>query len=218
MSRKELKDKAKKSLKDNLGNAIGIFLVYYLFSSLVLTLATEIFNEENLLAELVSGLALSSIAFGLFSFYLKLSRNETVSISELFSKTNLFWSYICISFMVGLFTTLWTLLFIIPGIIAAISYSLVYYIKLDNNELTTLECINKSKEMMNGHKMDYFILQLSYLGWSILLIIILVALAYLFSTIPTIAIILFMPLAALLNAYVYTTNCNFYNYLKENNN
>ena len=63
-------------------------------------------------------------------------------------KANMFLDYIGISSVVGLFTLLWSLLFIIPGIIAVISYSLAYYIKLDNLELEVVDVIRKTKEMM----------------------------------------------------------------------
>lgn len=71
----------------------------------------------------------------------------------------------------SLYIALWTLLFIIPGIVKSISYSMAVFIANDHKELTATECIDKSKEMMNGHKMEYFSLVLSYLGWLILCVL-----------------------------------------------
>ena len=57
---------------------------------------------------------------------------------------------------------------IIPGIIKGIAYSQAMYILAENPEIGGREAISKSQEMMRGHKMEYFILLLSFIGWSIL--------------------------------------------------
>ena len=66
-----------------------------------------------------------------------------------------------------LYTFLWTLLFIIPGIVKAYSYSMAYYIKADNPAYTATEAIEVSQRMMRGHKLELFILDLSFIGWYI---------------------------------------------------
>ena len=66
------------------------------------------------------------------------------------------------------FIFLWSMLFIIPGIIAAIRYSQSFFILADEPELSALDCIRKSKYMMFGIKGSYFVLQLSFIGWIIL--------------------------------------------------
>ena len=66
---------------------------------------------------------------------------------------------------------LWTLLLIIPGIIKSFSYSMTYFILNDHPEYTANQAITESRHMMNGHKMDYFLLCLSFLGWFILSIL-----------------------------------------------
>jgi uncharacterized membrane protein len=65
-----------------------------------------------------------------------------------------------------LYVALWSLLFIIPGIIKRYSYALTYYIRFDNPELTGKECIELSMEMMEGHKMDLFLLHITFVGLS----------------------------------------------------
>jgi uncharacterized membrane protein len=74
------------------------------------------------------------------------------------------------TFMVGLFTFLWSLLFIIPGIIKAYSYGLTLYIIAEDPEIRVMDAITKSREMMNGYKMKRFLLDLSFIGWGILCI------------------------------------------------
>lgn len=73
-----------------------------------------------------------------------------------------------ISFMKALYTFLWTLLFIIPGIVKSYAYAMTYYIAADNPELSSEECIHQSRMMMKGHKGKLFLLDLSYIGWLIL--------------------------------------------------
>lgn len=63
---------------------------------------------------------------------------------------------------------LWSLLLIIPGIIKSYSYILVPYLMHDNPELTCREALNRSEAMMKGHRMDMFLLDMSFLGWIIL--------------------------------------------------
>ena len=69
-----------------------------------------------------------------------------------------------------LFTFLWTLLFIIPGIIKAFSYAMSPYILEENPELSANEAIDRSRAMMKGHKFDLFWLYLSFIGWGFLCI------------------------------------------------
>jgi uncharacterized membrane protein len=69
---------------------------------------------------------------------------------------------------VGLFTFLWSLLFVIPGIVKTYAYSMSMYILAENKGKPALECINESKAMTNGHKMDLFVLNLSFIGWMML--------------------------------------------------
>ena len=64
-----------------------------------------------------------------------------------------------------LFISLWTMLFIIPGIVKGFSYALTYYVKCDNPEMSANEAITESRRLMDGNKMRLFLLQLSFIGW-----------------------------------------------------
>lgn len=66
------------------------------------------------------------------------------------------------------FVMLWSLLFVIPGIIKAISYSMAFFIKAENPDISPSDAIKESMRMMNGHKWEYFCLQLSFIGWYII--------------------------------------------------
>ena len=66
------------------------------------------------------------------------------------------------------FLVLWTMLFIVPGIIKAYSYKLVPYLLSEDPTLSPTDAITRSREMMNGNKWNAFVLDLSFLGWHIL--------------------------------------------------
>ena len=70
--------------------------------------------------------------------------------------------------LVFVYTLLWTLLLVIPGIIKAYSYSMTFYILRENPEMTAGDAITASQKMMDGHNMDLFLLSLSFIGWAIL--------------------------------------------------
>ena len=70
--------------------------------------------------------------------------------------------------LTGIFTFLWSLLFIIPGIIKSLAYAMTPYIIAENPEIDAMKAIDMSQEMMKGHKMELFFLHLSFIGWYIL--------------------------------------------------
>lgn len=88
--------------------------------------------------------------------------------SDLFSQFDRFGQGFAQLFLRGLYTFLWGLLLIIPGIIKSLSYAMTPYIMAENPDLTASEAIARSKQMMDGHKGDLFILHLTFIGWDIL--------------------------------------------------
>jgi uncharacterized membrane protein len=122
---------------------------------------------KNLMS-IVSLIIGGPIYFGVAAYFLKLSRNEPAEFSELFSGFSLFKTNFILNLLTMIFTLLWALLLIVPGIIAGISYSMAYFIVNDNPDISGLEAIRRSKEMMYGHKMRFFNMWLSFLGWFLL--------------------------------------------------
>lgn len=125
-------------------------------------------NPFKGLMSVVSLIIGGPIYFGVAAFFLKLARREPAEFTDLFSGFSLFKTNFIMNLLIIIFTVLWTLLLIVPGIIAAIKYSMAYYIVNDNPEIGAMEAINRSKEMMYGHKMRFFEMWLSFLGWFIL--------------------------------------------------
>ena len=81
-----------------------------------------------------------------------------------------YWHKVWGMFLMSVFIFLWSLLFVIPGIIKAFSYAMTPYILEEHPELTANEAIDHSRAMMKGHKFDLFWLYLSFIGWGILCI------------------------------------------------
>lgn len=123
----------------------------------------------NYAMSLVLGLAMYPLMIGLNGWYKK-SIYQKTSLGEIFApyKPQFLWSNIGTGFLMNLYIFLWSLLFIIPGIIKAYSYSQTFYIKAENPNIPASRAIELSKIMMEGHKGQLFYLHLSFIGWSIL--------------------------------------------------
>lgn len=108
------------------------------------------------------------LQLGYAQFLLKQHDGKEVQFNDLFSQFDRFGAGFSQYFLRELYTALWGLLFIIPGIIKSLSYSMTPFIMADNPKLTASEAIDASKELMEGHKMDLFILGLTFFGWNLL--------------------------------------------------
>ena len=157
---------ARKSLKDKWGLAIGTFVVYMLIIGAIQT-TTEFFPLVGLLLLAISG----PMVLGIAIFSINISRNQDARLEQIFQGFNNFNTSLGAYLLMLLFTFLWTLLLIIPGIIAVLSYSMTFYILADDNSIGAMEAIDKSKKMMDGYKWKYFCLGLRFIGWSLLCIL-----------------------------------------------
>lgn len=97
-----------------------------------------------------------------------LEREREPEIGELFTYFKNWKTIAVTGILRGLYTFLWSLLFVIPGIIVSYNYAMVPYILTENPELPAREALARSKEMMLGNRWRLFCLQCSFLGWSIL--------------------------------------------------
>lgn len=109
-----------------------------------------------------------AMTLGYYQFFQNLVRNEEAEVNTLFIHKEKLWHGFCINFLQGLYIILWTLCFIIPGIMASYSYSMAHFIANDHPEMTASEVLTASKEMMQGHRWRLFCLEISFIGWAIL--------------------------------------------------
>lgn len=94
-------------------------------------------------------------------------KNDTGCYNFAFGSGNLK-GIVSTMFLRGLYTFLWTLLFIIPGIVKSYAYRMVPYILADNPTMGADNAITLSRKMMDGNKFELFVMELSFLGWYLL--------------------------------------------------
>lgn len=118
--------------------------------------------------DLVMQLLSTVLSTGFTIYCLCVSRRIAAGYANLLDGFGIFLRVIWMRILVGLFTALWTLLFVIPGLIAAYGYRQAVYLMLDHPDWSCLRCIRESKALMRGHKWELFVLDLSFLGWALL--------------------------------------------------
>lgn len=108
------------------------------------------------------------VTVGYARFNLDLADGEEGTLQALFRYFPQWKTMLAAGLLQTLYVVLWTLLFIIPGIIASYRYAMTSYILAENPEMSASEAIDRSKELMAGNKWRLFCLQLSFIGWGIL--------------------------------------------------
>lgn len=108
------------------------------------------------------------VQLGYSKFLLKMHDGEEADVKDLFSQFDRFGDGFLLSLLRGLFIALWTLLLIVPGIVKTYSYSMAHFIMAENPGMTPTEAITASKQLMDGHKLELFLLDLSFIGWALL--------------------------------------------------
>lgn len=112
-----------------------------------------------------------ALALGSALFFLRFTRREPAEINDIFApfaRMNSFLYAAGTQLLISLLVFLWSLLFIIPGIVAACSYALSLYILADEPDLTPIEVLRKSRTLMKGHRLEYFWLTCRFTGWGFL--------------------------------------------------
>ena len=106
---------------------------------------------------------------GLNKYYIDLvAENRQGEVSVIFSRFDIFFKALGLNLFMWLFIWLWSLMLIVPGILAAYRYRLAPYLMAENPNLGIREAVNMSKELMAGHEWRLFCLDLSFIGWRIL--------------------------------------------------
>ncbi|WP_348636358.1 DUF975 family protein, partial [Lactobacillus kefiranofaciens] len=187
-TRRELKNNAKLALRGNWGWAVLMCLINMIIVAILSGGGHRVdqiymdYEGTNFYMQLLSPLGTilawigDFIALSLVISFLKLRDNDKlekpyVSAFSVFTENR--FGPECINFvMTSIFTFLWTLLLIIPGIIKSYSYAMTPYIVKDmvasGKQVGATDGINASRELMNGHKMDLFVFDLSFIGWFLL--------------------------------------------------
>ena len=190
MTSSELRAIARRNLEGTWGISVGVALVAALLGGLIVGTGSNInfnFNEDTVrnlppifwtvllplvsvagLLGIVSFILGGTVELGYARFLLKQHDKRELQFSDLFSQFDRFGTGFAQKFLRTLFIVLWSLLFIIPGIVKGLSYAMTPFILEEHPEMTASQAIKASMQLMDGHKMDLFILGLSFIGWSLL--------------------------------------------------
>lgn len=155
--RSEIKSIAKQRLAANRGNAV---LIYLVTGVIMVGAGTIIPGLGALLA--------TPITVGMMFAFLKIWRDGDGQVNDIFSKLSDYGRMLGGILWMELWIFIWSLLFVIPGLIKALAYSLTPLILVDCPNVPATEAIRLSMRITNGHKGKIFVFYLSYIGWGIL--------------------------------------------------
>lgn len=108
------------------------------------------------------------LAAGYVLYHQGVRRGEEMPISSLFDGFGFVGKIVLLNLVMTVFIALWSMLFIIPGIIAGYRYRFALYNLCENPELGVMDALNMSKAQTKGYKLDLFVLDLTFIGWSLL--------------------------------------------------
>lgn len=192
MNRVEIKNKAKEMIRDNkwflwkpvliIGLAVAIIegIAFGLDSALGLTqtTTTEVLGVKttstsagviSMIVGVFTGLASAAFYVGYAKYVLSFVRGKKLELKDIIDFMKKYWVVaFLVSLITGLIIVCGTILLVIPGIIAAIGLMFYQEVCADNPEMKAMDIVKKSWEMTKGHKMDLFVMGLSFIGWSML--------------------------------------------------
>lgn len=187
MTNEELMDAAKASLNGKwmtVAIATVIFLIIIYGSSILW----------------FGGFIIGPMIFGYTVYISNIVNKESIAYEQLFKGFHNYVKTFLLELLIVVFTYLWMLLLIVPGIIAELRYSMSFLIMKDNPEMSAMEALNASCEMMDGHKMELFCLECRFIGWGFLCLLTL-GIGFLF-----------------VGPYIQASKTLFYQQLRDNNN
>jgi uncharacterized membrane protein len=118
--------------------------------------------------QVVEVLITGPLMLGFFAFFLKIARRSQAKAIMVFEGIAFFGKALSTYLLMTVFILLWTLLLVIPGVIAIYSYSMTFFILADDPSVKPMEALRRSKEMMRGKKWKFFFLQCRFIGWYLL--------------------------------------------------
>lgn len=192
------------------------------------------FILKNFLSPIIEPLGviiLWPLLAGMLTFFLGVSRSEEkgfVTLFYMFRSPNKFFKSLAISFLVQLGTAIGCIFLVFPGLWFAYTFSQSINIFIDNNEIGVIEAMKESARIMKGEKWNLFKLQISFIGWWILLFVVAIIVAMVIGlslssnlfapvVIATSTIVIMIIGMTWLFPYFITTILTFYNFVKSQN-
>lgn len=158
-TRPEIKETAKANMKQNQGQCVAVLLILSVITVVLVTVA----------AGVGAMLLVPVISIAANGYFVRTYRGFRDTVSDWFSDMfNNFGRRLGGYYWMSLFIYLWSMLFMIPGIVKGIAYSLTPYILADCPNVKARDALKLSMRMTQGYKADIFVTMLSFLGWLIL--------------------------------------------------
>lgn len=152
--------------------AVAGTILYLLLAAIPVIILSALFENADgsppAISSIYSLLVSGPIILGYAMFAISIFRKRETSPAEVFYGFERFGKAFGLYIVMSVFVFLWTLLLVIPGIIAVFRYSMSFYIMADNPNVGIMEALNESKRMMRGNKWKFFCLNLSFIGWAFL--------------------------------------------------
>lgn len=168
------KNRALSALENKWGNFVLITFVYGFIIGITQILSGDKDSPAILhLIGIVLAILLLPLTWGYQTLFLGAVRGGEATAKDMFEGYNkeLFSRVLTTTLLYYVYVFLWSLLLLIPGCIKAYSYAMTPYILKDNPEMKNNAAIEESMRMMDGHKLELFLLDLSFIGWAILSIL-----------------------------------------------
>lgn len=161
MNRAELKRRSREQLGNHIFNNTWLMSVV---GVLILSAIQSCASSVPVLPLFLIG----PLGVGMVIFFKNIVRSSSVRIESLFQGfMKDFKGSLLLGLMSSVFVALWSLLFVIPGIVKGYAYSMAYYLKSEHEDWDWRKCLDESTKLTNGHKFDLFVLDLSFIGWYI---------------------------------------------------
>lgn len=188
-TREELKQNAKNTLRDKYWTILGVSVLASILQGSFFTIITELVNPTHTYLTVLGNYAIDvnglirlwiiitiiswlysiflghTILIGAYKYFI-LSIKENPSTSTLFDffKTS-YWNIVKVTFFYQIKIVLWTLCFIVPGIIKAYEYCMVPYILAEHPEMESAAVFERSRMLTQNNKLNIFVLEISFIGW-----------------------------------------------------
>lgn len=178
------KERAISSLEHKWGESAILILLYLLIGGTVsygpgLLMPSATSNITSSVTINIISLLLIPMSWGVTITFLEVSRGMKVNYGNLTKGYHDFTRIFLTILLKGIYTLLWSLLLIIPGIVKSYSYAMTEFVLVDRPDLAYNEAIEESMRLMQGNKWRLFVLDLSFFGWALLCILTL-GIGYLF--------------------------------------
>ena len=169
IDRGEIKYNSREQLRGTWGIAIAAtFLVSFLLGLQFNYRSNDVLNfgfisfSINIVSLLFTGVLTTGLCRFLLNIVTKVKRP---GFEDLFYYFKIYVKTLGLNLIITIAVGIGTMLFVIPGIIIALTFSQAFYILAKNPEKSIGEVLGQSASMMNGYKMDLFMLELSFIGW-----------------------------------------------------